>query len=266
VLECVVNISQGRDLASVELIARTAGRELLDVHTDADHNRSVLTLVGEQATRAVAAAAVLSLDLRSHSGAHPRLGVVDVVPFVPLGTSTLADAIAARDRFATWAATELGVPCFCYGPERSLPEVRRHAFQDLQPDVGPAVADPRTGAICVGARPVLVAYNLWLATSDLPLARSVAAEVRSSPAVRALGLQVGAQVQVSTNLVDPLVVGPLEIYEQVAARAPVARAELVGLAPRAVLDNIDPREWARLDLTVERTIEARVESRGLLLS
>jgi glutamate formiminotransferase len=266
VLECVVNISEGRDLATLELIARNAGRELLDVHTDVDHHRSVLTIVGEQATRAVAAAAVLSLDLRGHAGAHPRLGVVDVVPFVPLGSTTLDDAIGARDRFASWAGEELGVPCFCYGPERSLPEVRRRAFHDLEPDVGPSTADPRTGAICVGARPVLVAYNLWLAAPDLELARTVAGQVRSPGAVRALGLQVGGHVQVSMNLTDPLAVGPLEVYEQVAARAPVARAELVGLAPRAVLDAIDPEEWTRLDLTIERTIEARLEARGLELS
>ena len=262
-LECVVNVSEGRDLGAVELIARTAGRELLDLHADADHNRSVLTLAGEDAARAVAAAAVLALDLRGHTGAHPRLGVVDVVPFVPLGRATLDDAVAARDRFAAWAGHELGVPCFCYGPERSLPELRRRAFRDLDPDVGPQVADPRTGAICVGARPVLVAYNLWLAAPDLERAKVVAAELRS-PAVRALGLAVGAHVQVSTNLVDPLRVGPLEVYEQVAARVPVARAELVGLVPRAVLDPIDPAEWARLDLAQGRTIEARLEARGLI--
>jgi glutamate formiminotransferase / 5-formyltetrahydrofolate cyclo-ligase len=266
VLECVVNISEGRDLAAVDLIARNAGHQLLDVHTDTDHHRSVLSIVGEDAARAVTAAAVLSLDLRGHTGAHPRLGVVDVVPFVPLGRSTLDEAIEARDRFAAWAASELGVPCFCYGPERSLPEIRRRAFHDLDPDVGPTTADARTGAICVGARPVLVAYNLWLATPDLELARIVAGEVRSATAVRALGLQVGPHVQVSMNLIDPLAVGPLQVYEQVAARVPVARAELVGLAPRAVLDAIEPEAWARLDLAMEHTIEARLEARGLELS
>jgi glutamate formiminotransferase / 5-formyltetrahydrofolate cyclo-ligase len=265
VLECVVNISEGRDLARVELIARNGGQDLLDLHTDADHNRSVLTLLGEPATRAVAAATVLALDLRSHTGAHPRLGVLDVVPFVPLGSAGLDDAIEARDRFARWAADELGVPCFRYGPERSLPEVRRRAFRDLAPDVGPPDPDPRTGAICVGARPVLVAYNLWLAVPDLARARQVAAELRSE-AVRALGLAVGTEVQVSTNLVDPTAVGPLEVYEQVAAQVPVARAELVGLVPRAVLDRIDPVDWARLDLSVERTIEARLGERGVELS
>jgi glutamate formiminotransferase len=265
-LECVVNVSEGRRLDAVDLIARTAGRELLDVHVDPDHNRSVLTLVGEEAARAVAAATVLSLDLRQHTGAHPRLGVLDVVPFVPLGMATIADAVVARDRFAAWAAAELGVPCFLYGPERSLPEVRRRAFRDLAPDDGPAEPDPRIGAVCVGARPVLVAYNLWLAGADLARARAVAAEVRVPDVVRALGLQVGDQVQVSTNLLDPRSVGPAEIYEQVAERVPVARAELVGLAPAAVVEAVTPDDWSRLDLSVERTIEARLEARGLQLS
>jgi glutamate formiminotransferase/glutamate formiminotransferase/formiminotetrahydrofolate cyclodeaminase len=265
-LECVVNVSEGRRLDAVDLIARTAGRELLDVHVDPHHNRSVLTLVGEDAARSVAAATVLSLDLRRHTGAHPRLGVLDVVPFVPLGSATLDDAIGARDRFATWAAGELGLPCFCYGPERTLPEVRRDAFRDLAPDAGPAEPDPQSGAVCVGARPVLVAYNLWLTSPDVALARSIAAEVRAPGVVRALGFAVGDQVQVSLNLIDPLRLGPEQAYALVATQATVARAELVGLIPQAVLDAIDPGEWDRLDLAADRTIEARLAARGLQLS
>jgi len=214
----------------------------------------------------VAAATVLSLDLRGHRGVHPRLGVLDVVPFVPLGSATLDDALEARDRFAVWAAEELGLPCFCYGPERSLPEIRRRAFRDLAPDWGPATADPRTGAVCVGARPVLVAYNLWLAEADLELARSIAAQVRVPDVVRALGLAVGDQVQVSTNLLAPDEVGPAQLYEQVAAQARVARTELVGLAPRAVVESVPPGDRARLDLSADRTIESRLAARGLALS
>ena len=153
-------------------IAACAGRALLDVHSDPWHHRSVLTLGGddvEAAARAVAAAAVDLLDLSDHEGAHPRLGVVDVVPFVPLprlgggrrrgADDDLGEALAARDRFARYAADELGVPCFFYGPERSLPEVRRRAFVTEAPDAGPAVPHPSAGAMCVGARPPLVAYN-----------------------------------------------------------------------------------------------------------
>ena len=261
-LECVINISEGTRLDVVELIARTGGAELLDVHTDADHNRSVLTVVGEEAARAVAAATVLRLDLRDHEGVHPRIGVLDVVPFVPLGRSTLADALAARDRFATWAADTLGVPCFVYGPERSLPDIRRHAWADLAPTTGPDRPHPTAGAVAVGARPLLVAYNVWLADPDLDLARSIARDLRG-PGVRTLGLAVGDEVQVSMNLVDPSVVGPADVYDAVAARAAIARAELVGLVPDAVLAAIDPGRWAQLDLGADRTIEARVATRGI---
>lgn len=262
-LECVVNISEGRSLEVIDRVARTAGHELLDVHVDPDHHRSVLTLAGEEAARVVTATTVLSIDLRTHTGVHPRIGAVDVVPFVPLGESTMADAIAARDRFAHWAGTELGLPCFLYGPERSLPDVRRHAFADLEPDAGPKAPHPSAGAVAVGARPVLLAYNLWLAEPDLDVARAIARDLRG-PAVRTLGLAVGAEVQVSMNLIDPLAVGPAAAYDAVAARAPVARAELVGLAPRAVLDQIDPTRWAQLDLDDDRTIEARMQAQGLV--
>lgn len=261
-LECVINISEGTRLDVVETIGRAAGRELLDVHTDADHNRSVLTVVGEQTARAVAAATVLTLDLGRHEGVHPRIGVLDVVPFVPLGTSTLDDAVAARDRFARWAGDTLGVPCFVYGPERSLPDIRRGAWTDLAPTTGPDHPHPTAGAIAVGARPVLVAYNVWLAEPDLDLARAVARDVRG-PGIRTLGLAVGDEVQVSMNLIDPLVVGPAAAYDAVADRAPVARAELVGLVPEAVLGVVDPRRWAELDLAPDRTIEARLAARGI---
>jgi glutamate formiminotransferase/glutamate formiminotransferase/formiminotetrahydrofolate cyclodeaminase len=257
VLECVVNISEGRDLATIAEIAGTAGSALLDLHTDPDHNRSVLTLIGTDAPRAVAAAAVQHLDLRTHAGVHPRIGVVDVVPFVALDGSDPADALAARDAFARWAGQELGVPCFLYGPERTLPEVRRGAFSTLHPDTGPGEPHPSAGAMAVGARPVLVAYNVWLAEADLARARRVAADVRS-PAVRALGLQVGDHVQVSTNLVDPATVGPGMLTDLVAARAAVARCELVGLVPRWVLEGEDRQRWDELDLGPERTIEARI--------
>ncbi|HET8621219.1 MAG TPA: hypothetical protein VFM27_19765 [Acidimicrobiales bacterium] len=260
-LECVVNVSEGARPPLVAAIARAAGDDLLDVHADAHHNRSVLTLVGEDAPRAVARAAVERLDLRAHRGVHPRIGVVDVVPFVPLAGSTLADAVAARDRFLAWMATELGVPGFAYGPERSLPDVRRHAFAGLAPTAGPSRPHPTAGAVAVGAREVLVAWNLWLVTPDLARARAVAAEVRG-PDVRALGLAVGDRVQVSLNLVSPLVVGPAEAWDRVASRVPVAGAELVGLVPASVLDRTDPGRWEQLDLGPDRTIEARITRSG----
>lgn len=265
-LECVVNVSEGRRREVVDAIAAGGGACLLDVHADPDHNRAVLTLAGseelEEAARAVATEAVHRIDLRAHVGVHPRIGALDVVPFVPLAGATLADAVAARDRFAVWAAARLDVPCFLYGPERSLPDVRRRAFVDLRPDTGPPVAHPTAGAVCVGARRVLVAYNVWLAPeAGVDVARSVAAAVRG-PAVRALGLDVGGRAQVSTNLVDPVSVGPASVYDAVAALAPVAGAELVGLVPEAVLADVPPDRWAELDLSASRTIEARLAGRS----
>ena len=257
VLECVVNVSEGRHRAVVDAIATAGGSSLLDVHADPHHNRAVLTLWGpevEDAARAVALEALRRIDLRLHVGVHPRLGAVDVVPFAPLAGSTIDDAVVARNRFAAWAADELGVPCFLYGPERTLPDVRRHAFTGLAPDTGPPVAHATAGAICAGARPVLVAYNVWLAEGvDVASARRIAREVRG-PELRALGLDVGGRAQVSMNLVEPHRLGPAEAYDAVAARAPVARAELVGLVPRTVLDAVPSRRWPELDLDPSRTL------------
>jgi len=261
-LECVINVSEGGRLSTVDVIARNAGDHLLDLHADRDHNRSVITVVGEDAARAVSTAAVLALDLNHHAGAHPRFGVVDVVPFVPLFSTPMTTAIEARDRFARWLAEELGVPCFLYGTERSLPELRRRAFVDLEPDVGPRRPHPTAGATAVGARQPLVAYNLWLAHDDLETARAVARELRSEH-VRALGLAVGPRVQVSLNLVEPEAFGPADAFDAVAARATIDHAELVGLIPQAVLDRTPIGRWAELDLSADRSIEARLAARGL---
>jgi glutamate formiminotransferase len=274
VIECVVNVSDGRG-GGVLAIARAGGPALLDVHSDRDHNRSVLTLAGpapvlEDAVRAVARATLEHIDLRRHQGVHPRLGSLDVVPFVPLGPSgrpsgpgvDLTPALEARGRFATWAGEELALPCFFYGPERSLPDVRREAFGRLAPDTGPPQPDPRAGACAVGARGVLVAYNLWLESPDVAVARALAAAIRG-PAVRALGLEVAGTTQVSCNLVDPFVLGPAQVFDTVSrlardAGTSVARAELVGLAPAAVVDAVPAARRHDLDLDPDRTVEARL--------
>jgi glutamate formiminotransferase / 5-formyltetrahydrofolate cyclo-ligase len=268
-LECVINISEGRDGELLARLADAVGNALLDLHADAHHNRSVFTLAGEDvldAAKVLCGQAVLRLDLRRHEGVHPRLGVVDVVPFVPIGIPLgpgmdLTAALAARDAFAEFAADGIGLPCFLYGPERSLPEIRRGAFHDLAPDLGPAQPDPRSGAVCVGARLPLVAYNLVLADDDLDLAKEIAKSIRSR-SVRALGLRVGANVQVSCNLIEPWIVGPAECYDTVATLTEVKAAELVGLVPREVLDGIDPNRYAQLDVGPDRTIEARLEGRS----
>jgi glutamate formiminotransferase len=282
--ECVVNVSEGRDLAVVESI-RTAGGDLvLDVHSDPGHHRSVLTLGGpfeaiELAARAVVARAVELIDLRTHRGVHPRLGAADVVPFVTLtgehpGAPGLDAVLGARNRFAAWAGEQLALPCFLYGPERSLPDVRRRAFSSLAPDTGPSRPHPTAGAAAVGARGILVAYNVWLAGPDgdgaevTEVARDIAATLRG-PAVRALGLALDGGAQVSVNLVDPASVSVEEVYDQVASAAEskgciVVRAELVGLVPTALLEAVPRRRWAELDLREESTIEHRLAEAGIL--
>jgi glutamate formiminotransferase len=279
VLECVVNVSEGRDAAALATLADAAGPLLLDLHRDADHNRSVFTLAGrpdavDDAARALATATLARLDLRTHVGAHPRLGVLDVVPFVPYarGVAPPADLTAAaarRDDFARWLAAAHDVPTFLYGPlpggsMRTLPDVRRHAFGDgpsaLHPDFGPPRLSLRSGATAVGARSVLVAYNVWV---DSPaVARVVAPQVRS-PQVRALGLTTGVRAQVSCNLIDPVRVGPAAVYDAVSALVEdaggtVEGAELVGLIPEVVLAAVPAARRRALGLSEEATVEARL--------
>ncbi|HEV3131639.1 MAG TPA: hypothetical protein VGY51_06730 [Acidimicrobiales bacterium] len=287
VAECVINISDGRSRSTLEAVRHAGGTALLDVHSDAEHNRTVLTLGGplaivEDAARHVVATAIARIDLRSHAGIHPRLGAADVVPFVPLdGSGTTEQAwarvIEARDGFARWAGSDLELPCFLYGPERSLPEVRRSAFRSLAPDTGPERPHPTAGATAVGARPILVAYNVWIAADPGPdgpdgqpsapaVARSLAGRLRS-PAVRALGLEVGAGAQVSFNLIDLGAVSVVDVYDAVAAGAKsygcsVLRAELVGLIPEVALRAAPRDRWAELDLGEDRTIESRLAAAG----
>ena len=279
VLECVVNVSEGRDPDVVAAIAAAGAGSLLDVHTDPDHHRSVLTLAGpgpdlEDSVRAVARATLELIDLRQHEGIHPRLGALDVVPFVPLDPGgspggpgvDLIPAVEARDRFAAWAGQELGLPCFVYGPERTLPEIRRGAFGRLLPDTGPPGPHPSAGACAVGARSALVAYNVWLTTPDVAVARAVAAAIRG-PAVRALGLALGEATQVSCNLVDPFAFGPAQVYDAVRRLAEEAgthvdRAELVGLAPASVVEAVPAARRHALDLGLDCTVEARLSRLG----
>jgi glutamate formiminotransferase len=293
VLECVVNISEGRRLEVVEAVAAACGSALLDVHTDPDHHRSVLTLAGSapevmEAAIALAQAAVARIDLTAHSGVHPRLGAVDVVPFVPLalgdaGGATLTQALEeAAEAARAWgerAAEELGVPVFLYDaadPEaRGLPDVRRTAFSERAPDFGPAKRHPTAGAMAVGARPVLVAVNCELAAggggldADLAVARAVAREIRERdgglPGVRALGfaLESKGRAQVSMNLTDLSATG-VEAACEAVRRAAAERGgdmtavELVGLLPAAELERCSGEFLAWSGLSADRTIEARL--------
>ncbi len=271
-LECVVNVSEGRDSRVLGDLEAVCGADLLDVHTDADHHRSVFTLVGENAVRSLARRAIDIIDLGRHlDGVHPRIGAIDVVPFVPLFDSSMDDALQARQSFAEWAADSLGVPCFLYGSAhgslieaRTLPEIRKRAWTSLRPDVGPDRPHPTAGAICVGARPVLVAYNIWI--NDPSGAETVTRLANSmrSAAVRTLALRVGASFQVSMNLIDPIDTGPEHVYTRACeliegTTARIERCELVGLVPQAVLDRTTQSLWEVLDLSPERTIEGRLQ-------
>ncbi len=261
--EAVPNFSEGRDEGKISRITESVravpGVRVLDLHSDPDHNRSVLTFAGEEdavlaGAVALARACAAELDLAAQIGEHPRVGVLDVLPFVPLDPATMDDAVRLARRAGELLGS-LGFPVYLYGAaataahRRDLPDVRRGGYEGLasrasdprwRPDFGPAELDPRGGAVAVGARPFLVAFNANLDTKDVEVARAVAREVRERdgglPAVRALGLEVGGGAQVSMNLTDlgktPIPVA-LEAVRSAAARrgAAVESTELVGLAP-----------------------------------
>jgi glutamate formiminotransferase len=243
-----------------------AGARVIHRTSDPIHHRSVITAIGS-ASQTVAAAVALAhvtrdrIDLRTHRGAHPRIGALDVLPFVPLGTATLDDAVTLAHRAAARIWRELGVPSYLYGAAASAPhrehlaDVRRGEFEGLAArsasdarwrfDFGDA-AHMSAGAIAVGARPFLIAFNVELATDDLSLARAVARRLRASSGglrtLKCLGLRLdAARVQVSCNITDADAV-PLyritELVRRAAARAgvAVARSELIGLVPLAALD------------------------------
>jgi glutamate formiminotransferase len=195
---------------------------------------------------------------------HPRFGVLDVVPFVALDPRQALEAEILRNETAMFIADTFDVPVFLYGrladgTTRTLPDVRRHAFRSLAPDYGPAASHPHRGASAVGARGVLVAWNLWLRGVSLRAAQEIVKEIRS-PAVRALAFQLDADVQISCNLIDPWSVGPGSVYDQVQSAlrsGSIDHAELVGLLPHAVLEQEDPSRWADLGLSEQQTIESR---------
>jgi glutamate formiminotransferase len=279
VLECVPNVSEGRDLVVLDALTDACGGALLDRHVDADHHRSVFTLAGPttgDAARSLARAVAAHIDLSRHAGVHPRLGALDVVPFVALAGSSPADAVDAALGFATWMADELQVPVFLYDradrAARTLPDARREAFTSRAPDLGPTRPHPTLGAVAVGARDPLVAVNCELARDDLALARVIATRVRERDGglggVRALGLRLASSgvVQVSMNLVALERTGVQDACRAVDALArdagsAVARVELVGLLPAAELARCDDefRSWSGIG--PDATIEGRLARR-----
>jgi glutamate formiminotransferase / 5-formyltetrahydrofolate cyclo-ligase len=261
--EAVPNFSEGKDAAKIsritEAVRAVSGVRILGLHSNPDHNRSVLTFAGGEdsvfgGAIALAKACAAELDLASQSGEHPRMGVLDVLPFVPLEGATMDDAVRLAHR-AGETLGSLGFPVYLYGSaastqhRRSLPDIRRGGYEDVssrlddplwKPDFGPRTLDPHIGAVAVGARPFLIAFNAYLNADDVEVARTVARKIRESggglPAVRALGLSIGGKAQVSMNLTDleqtSLPVA-LEAVRSAAAGlgASVESTELVGLAP-----------------------------------
>ena len=265
-LEAVPNVSEGRDAEMIAAIgaAFSTSAQLLDVHSDPDHHRSVYTLAGEAddlttALLAGIATACSLIDLRRHEGVHPRVGAADVVPIVALGPEDAAEAVVVALGLAARVGEELGLPVFLYGDvgagrrpaffrRGGLEELeRRLAAGEIAPDFGPDRIDARSGAVLVGARKPLVAYNLDLETIDVAIAEAIAAAVRESsgglPGVQAIGLVLprSGRVQVSMNVIDveqsPVHVVVGAVRREASARSTlVTGGELVGLVPASVLE------------------------------
>jgi glutamate formiminotransferase len=269
-IECVPNVSEGRRsevvAAMADAIGRVSGVRLLDYSSDAAHNRSVFTLVGDaagvdQAVMALVERAVANIDLRTHRGEHPRLGAVDVVPFIPIEGVTMADCVALAKTVGGAIAERFRVPVYLYeeasaNPERkNLEDIRRGEFEGLAakmaspgwaPDFGPSAPHASAGATVVGARMPLIAYNINLATDRLEVAKRIAAAIRFSSGgyryVKALGIKLDDRgiVQVSMNLTNYEKTPIFRVFETVKREAErygvsILESEIVGLVPAAAL-------------------------------
>jgi glutamate formiminotransferase/glutamate formiminotransferase/formiminotetrahydrofolate cyclodeaminase len=262
-LVAVPNVSEGRDEGLMERLERAfAPARFLDLHADPDHNRSVYTLAAPQGELAQglvsgARAVVENVDLAGRGGVHPRVGALDVMPVVYRSQAERGPACAEALTAAARIGAELEVPVILYGELATRPEHRERAWLreggpaalakriesgEVRPDFGPPRAHPTAGAVLAAARPPLVAFNVDLATEDVDLAREIAAGIRESngglPGVRAIGLYLEhrKRAQVSTNVHDHLATPLREIVEAVRAKAPIAEAEIVGLAPGAAFE------------------------------
>ena len=271
-VECVPNFSEGRKPETVQRIVDAIravdGACVLDTHIDPDHNRSVITFVAppnkiiDAAFRAVAKASEL-IDMRQHTGEHPRLGATDVLPFVPVRSVTMDDCVQLAHGAGQRIADELSIPVYFYeqaalrAERKNLEDVRRGALERLRedigtvqarvPDVGPHVTHETAGAIAVGARQFLIAFNVVLKSTDITIARQIAKTIRFSngglPFLKALGFQLHSRglVQVSMNLVNYEVTGMTDAYDAIQREAErvgveIQSAEIVGLVPEAALD------------------------------
>ena len=269
VIECIPNISEGRRQDVLDVCARAiraAGVHLLDVKPDASHNRTVYTFAGERAAVKSAALALFAeatraIDLRTHSGEHPRVGAVDVMPFVPIEGVTMADCVALAREVGAEVAGKFDVPVFLYEEaasnpaRRNLEDIRRGEFEGLAakmkhpewaPDFGPAHPHPSAGASVIGARMALIAYNVNLATNRLDVAKKIATAIRQSSGglrfVKAMGIELSDRgiVQVSINLTNYEKTPIFRVFELVKREAArygvvVLESEIIGLVPAAAL-------------------------------
>jgi glutamate formiminotransferase len=293
VIECVPNISEGRRPEVVEAVVGAArsvsGVRVLDVQSDRDHNRSVLTLVGsdkdlQEAMLKVFAAAISRIDLRTHEGEHPRMGAVDVVPFVPIEGADMADCVALARSLGEEVARRFDLPVFLYEEAASAPhrhnleDVRRGEFEGLAarlrdpewaPDFGPRAPHPSAGAAVIGARMPLIAYNINLGTPDVEIAKKIARAIRHSNGgfryVKAMGVLLDERgvAQVSINMTDFKKTPLYRVFETVKAEAarygvPVLGSEIVGLVPsEALFDCAD--HFLRLEgFTRDQVLENKI--------
>jgi glutamate formiminotransferase len=294
-LECVPNVSEGRHPERVARLAAAAasgeGVRLLDVSSDPDHNRTVLTLAGDapglrQSLLALYATALQEIDLTRHEGVHPRVGAVDVVPFVPLGDTPMAEAVAAAEDLAAAVAERFGLPVYLYEQAARIPErrrladIRRGGFEGFAakiedpawaPDFGPGRVHPTAGVTVIGARFFLIAFNALLDTADVGIARQVARRVRESggglPAVRAMGVYLASRgrAQVSMNLVDYRQTSVLTALDRVrteaeALGARVVRSEVIGLMPEAAALEVAREALLLPEFGKGNLIEGRLEA------
>ncbi len=291
-LECVPNISEGRDSQKIARIAEAITKhpkvKLLNISSDRDHHRSVFTFVGEpeavkEAALSFALKAIELIDMREHRGEHPRLGAVDVVPFIPIYGVEMKEAVKIARQFGRELGAQ-GIPIFFYeeaasrAERKELPSIRKGEYEKLaeklkdpewRPDEGPAEFNPKSGATVVGARFPLVAYNVNLKSEDLNLAKEIAKMVRfrdgGFPHVRAMGvsLKEKGMVQVSMNLTNYQVTNLPKVYDFISAEAlrrgvEVAGSEIVGLLPLAVLEGIVQHYLKYPEFSIRQVIEQRI--------
>ena len=295
VIECVPNVSEGRRETIIDALAAAIDAEdvdLLDHSSDLSHSRTVYTFVGEPPSVQAAVlrlftAAVALIDLREHEGVHPRIGAVDVVPFVPLRNATMEQCVALAKSTAALVAERLHVPLFLYeeaaasDERRSLSEIRRGGIDGIshrmlqpawRPDFGPDRPHPTAGASAIGARPILIAYNVNLGTTRLGVAKRIASAIRASSGgfahVKAMGVQLDhGVVQVSMNLTDYRETSMVTVFDAIAREAAadgvrVLESEIVGLAPSEALPP-DPRRRLKLrEADLDRVLETRLERRA----